>query len=256
MKKKLLCLLLATSTLCLLTACGDKKQPDTTEANPGEAIVGEEIRTNNADITEVNNELLSDAQAYILMDDAFTISGKGTIITGFCYNQPFPVDTEVDIFHPNQRVETTLTYVDDNGEELDELPLGGSCGFMLDGIGKDGVGKYDLVVLKGEGVLTNKITGSFVISTFAAKEDIPSLVGSEVTMGYFSTFANVTYDGVIDTVVGANGEDINDLNPGDVAIVTITLNEEIPMVRGTEVFYQTANGIADSAACIASPVEE
>lgn len=91
MKKKLLCLLLATSTLCLLTACGDKKQPDTTEANPGEAIVGEEI---------------------------------------------------------------------------------------------------------------------------------------------------------------------NDLNPGDVAIVTITLNEEIPMVRGTEVFYQTANGIADSAACIASPVEE
>ena len=83
------------------------------------------------------------------IEDVFSITGRGTVVTGRVEQGTLPVGTEVEIVGIRETQRTTVTGVEMFRKLLDEAVAGDNVGLLLRGVGKEDVERGQVVAIPG-----------------------------------------------------------------------------------------------------------
>jgi len=83
------------------------------------------------------------------IEDVFSITGRGTVVTGRVEQGMLSVGTEVEVVGIRPTQKTTVTGVEMFRKLLDEAQAGDNVGLLLRGIGKDDVERGQVVAIPG-----------------------------------------------------------------------------------------------------------
>lgn len=93
--------------------------------------------------TTINNEStkkVSSSSFSFVVEDVFTITGRGTVVTGMVGAGSISVGEKVFI---NGNIETTITGIEMFRKTLDTASEGDNCGLLLRGISRDQIARGD-----------------------------------------------------------------------------------------------------------------
>lgn len=239
MKRKLItaCLLACT----LLVGCGkdttDEPVRDQGQAIGGETAVGEEAVGGDEAGTIPTGEY------YFVVDDVFSITGRGTVMAGYSMNTPIAVGTEVDLLSGSSRVNAVIKEIEDSNtrEIVEELPADRLAGIVLDGFSRDQVERGDIVVLRDGGKQGQRFVCEF--ETFYDPADpyasqLKDLAGKTVDISFHS-MADNPYTATIDSIEiieGIPAEGVIE-DPIDKIVMTVSLNYDIFYVDYIKSFF-------------------
>lgn len=104
--------------------------------------VEEELMVESVPTTtnEVNNTVTSDGSFLFTVEDVFTITGRGTVVTGRVQSGTISVGDKVLI---NGALETEVTGIEMFRKILDTASQGDNCGILLRGISRDQISQGD-----------------------------------------------------------------------------------------------------------------
>ena len=83
------------------------------------------------------------------IEDVFTITGRGTVVTGRAERGTLPINSEVEIVGIRPVQKTTVTGIEMFHKQLDEAWAGENCGLLLRGLKRDDVERGQVVVAPG-----------------------------------------------------------------------------------------------------------
>jgi len=83
------------------------------------------------------------------IEDVFSISGRGTVVTGRVERGTLTVGEEIEIVGFKDTVKTTVTGIEMFRKELDKAEAGDNCGVLLRGIKKDDVERGQVLTKPG-----------------------------------------------------------------------------------------------------------
>jgi elongation factor Tu len=83
------------------------------------------------------------------IEDVFTITGRGTVVTGRAERGTLPINSEVEIVGLRPIQKTTVTGIEMFHKQLDEAWAGENCGLLLRGIKREDVERGQVVVKPG-----------------------------------------------------------------------------------------------------------
>ena len=83
------------------------------------------------------------------IEDVFTITGRGTVVTGRVERGKLPINSEVEILGIRESQKTTVTGIEMFHKSMDEAWAGENCGLLLRGIKRDDVERGQVVAIPG-----------------------------------------------------------------------------------------------------------
>ncbi|MBF1737685.1 MAG: elongation factor Tu, partial [Trueperella pyogenes] len=83
------------------------------------------------------------------IEDVFTITGRGTVVTGRVERGKLPINSEVEILGIRDPQKTTVTGIEMFHKSMDEAWAGENCGLLLRGLKRDDVERGQVVVEPG-----------------------------------------------------------------------------------------------------------
>ncbi|MDO4916558.1 MAG: elongation factor Tu [Rothia sp. (in: high G+C Gram-positive bacteria)] len=83
------------------------------------------------------------------IEDVFTITGRGTVVTGRAERGTLKINSEVEIVGIRPIQKTTVTGIEMFHKQLDEAWAGENCGLLLRGLKRDDVERGQVVVAPG-----------------------------------------------------------------------------------------------------------
>ena len=83
------------------------------------------------------------------IEDVFTITGRGTVVTGRAERGTLAINSEVEIVGIRDVQKTTVTGIEMFHKQLDEAWAGENCGLLLRGLKRDDVERGQVVVAPG-----------------------------------------------------------------------------------------------------------
>lgn len=83
------------------------------------------------------------------IEDVFTITGRGTVVTGRAERGTLPINSEVEIVGIRPIQKTTVTGIEMFHKQLDEAWAGENCGLLLRGLKREDVERGQVVVKPG-----------------------------------------------------------------------------------------------------------
>ena len=83
------------------------------------------------------------------IEDVFTITGRGTVVTGRAERGTLKINSEVEIVGIRDVQKTTVTGIEMFHKQLDEAWAGENCGLLLRGLKRDDVERGQVVVEPG-----------------------------------------------------------------------------------------------------------
>ncbi|MDY6055944.1 elongation factor Tu [Micrococcus sp.] len=83
------------------------------------------------------------------IEDVFTITGRGTVVTGRAERGTLAINSEVEIVGIRDIQKTTVTGIEMFHKQLDEAWAGENCGLLLRGLKRDDVERGQVVVQPG-----------------------------------------------------------------------------------------------------------
>ncbi|MDO4252457.1 MAG: elongation factor Tu [Rothia sp. (in: high G+C Gram-positive bacteria)] len=83
------------------------------------------------------------------IEDVFTITGRGTVVTGRAERGTLKINSEVEIVGIREIQKTTVTGIEMFHKQLDEAWAGENCGLLLRGLKRDDVERGQVVVAPG-----------------------------------------------------------------------------------------------------------
>ncbi|MFP5313701.1 MAG: elongation factor Tu [Actinomycetes bacterium] len=83
------------------------------------------------------------------IEDVFTITGRGTVVTGRAERGTLAINSEVEIVGIRPVQKTTVTGIEMFHKQLDEVWAGENCGLLLRGLKRDDVERGQVVVKPG-----------------------------------------------------------------------------------------------------------
>ena len=83
------------------------------------------------------------------IEDVFTITGRGTVVTGRAERGTLAINSEVEIVGISPVQKTTVTGIEMFHKQLDEAWAGENCGLLLRGLKRDDVERGQVVVKPG-----------------------------------------------------------------------------------------------------------
>lgn len=83
------------------------------------------------------------------IEDVFTITGRGTVVTGRAERGTLPINSEVEIVGIRPVQKTTVTGIEMFHKQLDEAWAGENCGLLLRGIKREDVERGQVIVKPG-----------------------------------------------------------------------------------------------------------
>ena len=83
------------------------------------------------------------------IEDVFTITGRGTVVTGRVERGKLPINSEVEILGIREAQKTTVTGIEMFHKSMDEAWAGENCGLLLRGTKRDEVERGQVVAVPG-----------------------------------------------------------------------------------------------------------
>ncbi len=83
------------------------------------------------------------------IEDVFTITGRGTVVTGKVDRGKLPINSEVEILGIRAKQKTTVTGIEMFHKQMDEAWAGENCGLLLRGIKREDVERGQVVAKPG-----------------------------------------------------------------------------------------------------------
>ena len=158
------------------------------------------------------------------IEDVFTITGRGTVVTGRAERGTLSINSEVEIVGIRDLQKTTVTGIEMFHKQLDEAWAGENCGLLLRGLKRDDVERGQVVVEPGSITPhTNFEANVYILSKDEGGRHNP-FYSNYRPQFYFRT-TDVT--GVITLPEGTEM-----VMPGDTTEMTVELIQPIAMEEG------------------------
>ena len=158
------------------------------------------------------------------IEDVFTITGRGTVVTGRAERGTLKINSEVEIVGIRPIQKTTVTGIEMFHKQLDEAWAGENCGLLLRGLKRDDVERGQVVVEPGSITPHTEFEANvYFLSKDEGGRHNP-FYSNYRPQFYFRT-TDVT--GVITLPEGTEM-----VMPGDNTEMTVTLIQEIAMEEG------------------------
>ena len=158
------------------------------------------------------------------IEDVFTITGRGTVVTGRAERGTLSINSEVEIVGIRDLQKTTVTGIEMFHKQLDEAWAGENCGLLLRGLKRDDVERGQVVVAPGSITPhTNFEANVYILSKDEGGRHNP-FYSNYRPQFYFRT-TDVT--GVITLPEGTEM-----VMPGDTTEMTVELIQPIAMEEG------------------------
>jgi elongation factor Tu len=158
------------------------------------------------------------------IEDVFTITGRGTVVTGRAERGTLAINSEVEIVGIRPTQKTTVTGIEMFHKQLDEAWAGENCGLLLRGTKREDVERGQVVVKPGSVTPHTNFEGTaYILSKEEGGRHNP-FFGNYRPQFYFRT-TDVT--GVI--TLPADKEMVM---PGDTTDMTVELIQPIAMEEG------------------------
>ncbi len=158
------------------------------------------------------------------IEDVFTITGRGTVVTGRAERGTLPLNSEVEIVGLRPTQKTTVTGIEMFHKQLDEAWAGENCGLLLRGTKRDEVERGQVVAKPGTVTPHTQFEGTaYILSKEEGGRHNPFYTNYRPQF-YFRT-TDVT--GVITLPEGTEM-----VMPGDTVPMTVELIQPIAMEEG------------------------
>jgi elongation factor Tu len=160
------------------------------------------------------------------VEDVFSISGRGTVVTGRIERGVIKVGEEVEIVGIKDTQKTTVTGVEMFRKEMEQGEAGDNCGILIRGIAKDQVERGQVLCKPGTITPHTKFTAEiYVLSKDEGGRHTPFF------NGYRPQFYVRTTD-VTGAITLPEGTEM--VMPGDNVSITAELIHPIAMEKGTK----------------------
>ena len=163
----------------------------------------------------------TDKEFLMPIEDVFSISGRGTVVTGRVERGVLNIGQEVEIVGFKDTVKTTVTGIEMFNKELKEVQPGDNAGLLLRGIKKEDVERGQVLAKVGSIKPHRKFKAQLVI---LSKDEGGR--HSPFFNGYRPQFYFRTTD-VTGNILLPDGREM--VMPGDEVLVTIELSSKIAM---------------------------
>ncbi|WP_300343340.1 elongation factor Tu [Nesterenkonia sp.] len=158
------------------------------------------------------------------IEDVFTITGRGTVVTGRAERGTLAINSEVEIIGLRDKQKTTVTGIEMFHKQLDEAWAGENCGLLLRGLKRDDVERGQVVAAPGSITPHTKFEANvYILSKDEGGRHNPFYTNYRPQF-YFRT-TDVT--GVIELPEGTEM-----VMPGDNTEMTVELIQPIAMEEG------------------------
>ena len=97
------------------------------------------------------------------IEDVFTITGRGTVVTGRVERGKLPINTEIEILGIREPQKTTVTGIEMFHKQMDEAWAGENCGLLLRGTKRDEVERGQVIAIPGSITPHTNFTGQVYI---------------------------------------------------------------------------------------------
>ena len=97
------------------------------------------------------------------IEDVFTITGRGTVVTGRVERGKLPINSEVEILGIREPQKTTVTGIEMFHKSMDEAWAGENCGLLLRGTKRDEVERGQVVAVPGSITPHTEVEGQVYI---------------------------------------------------------------------------------------------
>ena len=158
------------------------------------------------------------------IEDVFTITGRGTVVTGRVERGKLPINSEVEILGIREPQKTTVTGIEMFHKSMDEAWAGENCGLLLRGTKRDEVERGQVVAVPGSITPHTEFGGQVYILKKEEGGRHNPFFSNYRPQFYFRT-TDVT--GVITLPEGTDM-----VMPGDTTEMTVELIQPIAMEEG------------------------
>ena len=158
------------------------------------------------------------------IEDVFTITGRGTVVTGRVERGKLPINSEVEILGIREPQKTTVTGIEMFHKSMDEAWAGENCGLLLRGTKRDEVERGQVVAVPGSITPHTEFRGQVYILKKEEGGRHNPFFSNYRPQFYFRT-TDVT--GVITLPEGTDM-----VMPGDTTEITVELIQPIAMEPG------------------------
>ena len=158
------------------------------------------------------------------IEDVFTITGRGTVVTGRVERGKLPINSEVEILGIREPQKTTVTGIEMFHKAMDEAWAGENCGLLLRGTKRDEVERGQVVAVPGSITPHTEFEGQVYILKKEEGGRHNPFFSNYRPQFYFRT-TDVT--GVITLPEGTDM-----VMPGDTTEITVQLIQPIAMEPG------------------------
>ena len=158
------------------------------------------------------------------IEDVFTITGRGTVVTGRVERGKLPINSEVEILGIREPQKTTVTGIEMVHKSMDEAWAGENCGLLLRGTKRDEVERGQVVAVPGSITPHTEFEGQVYILKKEEGGRHNPFFSNYRPQFYFRT-TDVT--GVITLPEGTDM-----VMPGDTTEITVQLIQPIAMEPG------------------------
>ncbi|MDY0122320.1 MAG: EF-Tu/IF-2/RF-3 family GTPase, partial [Sulfurimonas sp.] len=171
-------------------------------------------------------ERQTDKDFLMPVEDVFSISGRGTVVTGRIERGTVKVGEEIEIVGIRDTQKTTVTGVEMFRKEMEQGEAGDNCGILLRGIAKDDVERGQVLCKPGTITPHTKFSAEiYVLSKDEGGRHTPFF------NGYRPQFYVRTTD-VTGAITLPEGTEM--VMPGDNVSITAELIHPIAMEKGTK----------------------
>ncbi|PID97888.1 MAG: elongation factor Tu [Actinobacteria bacterium] len=158
------------------------------------------------------------------IEDVFTITGRGTVVTGRVERGKLPLNSEVEILGIREAQKTTVTGIEMFHKQMDEAWAGENCGLLLRGTKRDEVERGQVVAVPGSITPHTHFTGqAYILKKEEGGRHNPFFTNYRPQF-YFRT-TDVT--GIITLPEGTDM-----VMPGDTTEISVELIQPIAMEPG------------------------
>ncbi len=158
------------------------------------------------------------------IEDVFTITGRGTVVTGRVERGKLPLGAEVEILGIRDPQKTTVTGIEMFHKQMDEAWAGENCGLLLRGTNRDDVERGQVVAVPGSITPHTKFKGQvYILKKEEGGRHKPFFTNYRPQF-YFRT-TDVT--GIIELPEGTDM-----VMPGDTTEISVELIQPIAMETG------------------------
>ena len=121
------------------------------QAREGAEKGGGAVEERMGQVDEYFDDPVRDTEKPFLMpiEDVFTITGRGTVVTGRVERGQLPINSEVEILGIRDAQKTTVTGIEMFHKSMDYAEAGENCGLLLRGINREDVERGQVVAIPG-----------------------------------------------------------------------------------------------------------